>query len=153
MINPTNQPGVRLVTTSLISENVATYGKIDDAIDVVKLLRDQIGYSDRENVVVLYLNTRHHVTHMNVASIGTLNGSSVHPREIFKGAILANAHAIILAHNHPSGDVLPSSDDNKITERIRLAGELLGINLLDHIILSHNDKYYSSASETVHTIE
>jgi len=90
---------------------------------------------DREHFLALYLNARNQVIAMEVVSVGTLSASLVHPREIFKGAILNNAAAIIVAHNHPSGNVAPSPEDLATTTRIKRAGELMGIPLLDHIII------------------
>jgi len=74
----------------------------------------------------------------NTVSIGTVNASLVHPREIFKVALLCNASAVILAHNHPSGNPTPSHEDIDITNRLKKAGEILGIEVLDHIIIGDN---------------
>jgi len=93
---------------------------------------------DREHLLCIYLNTKNRVLGIEVVSIGTLNFSPVHPREIFKGAILASADSIILAHNHPSGDPEPSKDDISITKRVEKAGQIVGIELLDHIIIGDN---------------
>ena len=80
---------------------------------------DLIGKADREHFVALYLNGRHRITHAHIVSRGTTRNALVHPREVFKGAILANASAVIVAHNHPTGDVTPSSDDDRtVTKRI-----------------------------------
>jgi DNA repair protein RadC len=75
--------------------------------------------------------------------MGTLHSSLVHPREVFKAAILSNAAGFILAHNHPSGELTPSKDDIAVTERIKEAGDLLGIDLLDHIIVGDGKRYTS----------
>lgn len=92
---------------------------------------------DREHFAVLLLDTKFHILGINTVSIGTLDTAIVHPREVFKPAILANASAIILAHNHPSGDPTPSEDDLQLTTRLQQAGDLLGIHVLDHIILGN----------------
>ena len=89
--------------------------------------------------MIICLNTRNRVICINTVSIGSLNASLVHPREVFKPAILANAASIILAHNHPSGETEPSKDDIEITKRVKEAGNLLGIELLDHVIISDSD--------------
>jgi len=81
------------------------------------------------------LNTRLHVESRHTISIGNLNSAPVHPREVFAPAIKRGAAAIIVAHNHPSGDVTPSPEDILITKRLAEAGELLGIKLLDHVII------------------
>jgi DNA repair protein RadC len=91
---------------------------------------------------LLLLSTRHRVLAYYEVSRGTLDSTLVHPREVFKAAILANAAAIILAHVHPSGDPTPSADDRELTRRLSAAGTLLGIQVLDHIIVGH-DRYVS----------
>ena len=102
---------------------------------------------DREHFVVLMLDQKNQVLGLHTVSMGSLTASIVHPRETFKAAILANAAAIICGHNHPSGDVQPSSEDRAITHRLAEAGKLLGINVLDHIIIGSAGKYFSFADE------
>lgn len=97
---------------------------------------ENIKAADREHFVVLCLSARRRVIARETVSIGTLSASLVHPREVFKPAIMANAAAIIIAHNHPSGDFSPSAEDREATKRIMRAGEILGIPLLDHVIVS-----------------
>lgn len=99
-----------------------------------EILRKYLGNPDREHFVLMCLNTKNEVTHIHTVAIGTLNAAPIHPRELFKTAILANSAAIIIAHNHPSGDPTPSQQDIEITKRLDEAGEILGINILDHII-------------------
>jgi len=103
--------------------------------DAYSILQGYMQGLDRENFVVLLLDTKNKIIGLNTVSIGTLNSSLVHPREVFKPAILASAAAIILAHNHPSGDPKPSKEDIEITKRLIEAGDLLGIAVLDHIIV------------------
>jgi len=93
----------------------------------------------------IYLNTKNRILGIEVVSIGILNSSICHPREVFKGAILASAKSIILAHNHPSGDPEPSDDDITLTKRTENAGRIIGIELLDHIIIG--DGSYISLRE------
>jgi DNA repair protein RadC len=102
---------------------------------------------EREAVVMIALDAKNRILAWHVASVGTLNASPVHPREIFRPAITIGAASIALAHNHPSGDTTPSSCDVAVTERIRQSGELLGIDLLDHIIVGA-DSYYSFAENS-----
>lgn len=102
---------------------------------------------DRETFAVIYLNTKNNPIGVSTVSIGTLSMSVIHPREVFKGAILANAAGIIIAHNHPSGNPDPSEEDKAATKRLRDAGELLGIELLDHIIIGGNGKYVSMLAD------
>ncbi len=122
---------------------------VRSATDVTRLLRELIGDADREHFVALYLNARHFVTHVHIVSRGTAQSAPVHPREVFKGAYLANAAALVIAHNHPSGDVTPSSDDRAITERLRAAGLLLGIDLLDAVIVGPGCQFYSAAEDRI----
>lgn len=84
---------------------------------------------------ILCLSTKHCVIGYHEVSRGTLDAALVHPREVFRAAILANAAAIVLTHNHPSGDPTPSADDTALTQRLIEAGRLLGIDVLDHIVI------------------
>ena len=90
----------------------------------------------REHFIVLLLNARHECTGVDTISIGSLNASIVHPREVFLPAVSASAAAVVLVHNHPSGDPEPSEEDLSITKRLVQCGETLGISVLDHIIIS-----------------
>lgn len=112
---------------------------IGDPRDASRYLRPLFDGLDREQTVVLCLDGKHRPIGVNVVSIGTLNESLMHPREVFKPAVLLNAAAIILAHNHPSGDPTPSQEDRQITRRMREAGEILGIRLLDHLVFGAGD--------------
>ena len=91
---------------------------------------------------ILILNTKNKIVAVHEVSRGTLNASMVHPREVFKPAVLHNAAAIICFHNHPSGDLEPSREDIEITKRLVVAGKIMGIEILDHIIVS-DDRYVS----------
>ncbi len=103
--------------------------------DVGKLMMSEMRELKKEKLKVLILNTKNKVMEITEASVGSLNSSIVHPREIFREAIRKSAASIILVHNHPSGDPSPSGDDINSTKRIREAGTILGIELLDHIII------------------
>jgi DNA repair protein RadC len=103
--------------------------------DVDGLLRGRIANLDRENFVVVLLNTKNEVLGFPTVSVGTLSASLVHPREVFKPAIRASAAGIVLAHNHPSGRVGPSREDREVTRRLKEASEIIGIEVLDHVIL------------------
>lgn len=90
-----------------------------------------------ENFVAIHLNARHEVIGLHEVSRGTLSASLVHPREVFKAAVLSNAFSILIAHNHPSGAYpAPSSEDIKVTKQLIAAGELLGVKVIDHLIVS-----------------
>jgi len=103
--------------------------------DLHALLRREFAGLDRERFVALYLDTRHRVVAIDTVSIGSLNASLVHPREVFRAAVAMGAAAVIVAHNHPSGCSHPSGDDLDLTGRLDRCGELLGIALLDHLVV------------------
>ena len=103
--------------------------------DAASVLREVIGDYDRETFAVLLLDTKNRLIAVHIASIGLLDSAPVHPREIFKAAILANARSVILGHNHPSGDPQPSGQDMRVTRLLAEAGRLLEIRVLDHIII------------------
>jgi len=104
--------------------------------DVVAIVGRQLRKEKREHFVVLLLNARHEIQGREVISIGSLNASIVHPREVFLPAIKASAASIVLVHNHPSGDAEPSEEDLTITKRLVEVGELVGIGVLDHVIIA-----------------
>ena len=114
---------------------------ISSPADVERLLRGRIANLDRENFVVVLLNTKNEVIETSTVSVGTLSASLVHPREVFKPAIRASAASVVLAHNHPSGKVEPSREDREVTRRLGEAAQILGIEVLDHVILG--DGYFS----------
>jgi DNA repair protein RadC len=116
----------------------------DDAVQYWKLhiASAPSFHRDCEQAVVLILNTRLRIRGHHLVSIGTINETIANPREIFRVAVMASAHCIILMHNHPSGECEPSSADRRFTRRAREAGEVLGIALQDHIIVGHN-RYFS----------
>ncbi|MFN3242145.1 MAG: JAB domain-containing protein [Planctomycetota bacterium] len=148
--SPLAAPMIRMLETKLeVPNSYVPPGPLRSALDVAKMMRELIGEADREHFAALYLNTRHFVTHVHIVSCGTPQATVVHPREVFKAAFLANAAALIVVHNHPSGDVHPSSDDRAITERLREAGQLLGIELLDSVIVGPGEEFYSSVEGCV----
>jgi len=112
------------------------------ALDAARILAPQFGTQPVEQFGVLLLDTKHRVLRASVLSIGTLDASIVHPREVFREAAAAGAAAIVLFHNHPSGDPEPSEDDVRLTERLMAAGVLMGIDVIDHVVLA-DVKYYS----------
>jgi DNA repair protein RadC len=102
---------------------------------VVKAIRTSIKEKAKEHFKLILLNPRNKIIGISTISIGTLNASLVHPREVFKDAIVHSAASVVLAHNHPSGDPEPSEDDIKITKKLVESGKILGIEVLDHIII------------------
>jgi DNA repair protein RadC len=112
------------------------------AFEYLKDMRDL----PKEHLRGIYLNSRYQVIHDEVISIGSLTASVIHPREVFRPAIEYSAAALILAHNHPSGSIKPTQPDIEITNHLKKVGEMLGIDLLDHIIIAKN-KFYSIMSD------
>ncbi len=113
--------------------------------DVAALLMEDLRYLQKEHFVCLFLNTKNHVIGQETLSMGSLNASIVHPREVFRAAIKRSSASIVCAHNHPSGDPTPSPEDVEITKRLVQAGEIVGIDVLDHIVIG--DKRYVSLKE------
>ena len=109
------------------------------------MIYEQLEDLDREQFIIACLNTKNEPTNISIVSVGTLNKAIVHPREVFKTAILSNAANVIAFHNHPSGDTEPSQQDIQLTNRLYEAGELLGIKLLDHLIIG--DGTFTSLKE------
>jgi DNA repair protein RadC len=108
--------------------------------DMHEILKDSFPPDSRERFIAIYLDSRHKLmAEPHVVSIGTMDASLVHPREVFGPALACRACAIVVAHNHPSGNRNPSGDDMALTSRLDKAGELLGIPLLDHLIVSTGD--------------
>jgi DNA repair protein RadC len=110
--------------------------QITDPESVARAVRASIGDKAKEHFKLILLNTRNKIIRIGTISIGTLNASLVHPREVFKEALVHNAYAVILAHNHPSGNCEPSEEDIRITKRLRDAGNIMGVEVLDHIIVT-----------------
>ena len=141
---------VNIMSVQMVKEKTLQYGvgpkqSISSPDEAAQLVQAYLGNPDRENLVVVCVNSKNMPIAINTVSIGSLNSSVVHPREVFKIAILANAAGIIVAHNHPSGDTTPSKEDRSITETLNQAGQILGIAVLDHVIVGNdeNDAYYS----------
>ncbi len=106
--------------------------------DVAALLRHRIGDADRECFVAIGVDARQRVRHFDVSAIGSLDQVEVHPREIFRQLIRAGCHSVIVAHNHPSGDASPSEADVELTRRLAEVGQLVGIPLLDHLVVTRS---------------
>lgn len=116
--------------------------------DAAGMVMEEMRHLDREHFMVLLLNTKNQVLAREVVAVGTLSSSTVHPRELFKLAIRRSAAAVILLHNHPSGDPWPSPEDIQVTQRLLEAGRIIGIEVLDHIIIGDN-KYISLKTENL----
>lgn len=113
--------------------------------DVANLLMPDLRYLKKETLKAILLSTKNHVLAIKTISVGDLSSSIVHPREVFQDAVIASAASIIVAHNHPSGDPTPSSEDVAVTKRLISAGEILGIDVLDHIVIG--DGIFASLKE------
>ena len=136
-----------VVRLQVVREEVDYYGtkKVQSPKDLEEVVRKFIGNADREVFLAVNLSSANKINSIHVVSIGSLNQSLVHPRECFKAALLCNAQAVVFAHNHPSGEVIPSLEDKQLTAGLKQAGQLLGIKVLDHVIVG--DKGYFSFQE------
>ena len=117
--------------------------KMDSPKAAIHVMSEFLSQMDRELVCVVNLQSDMKPINMNIVSMGALSESLVHPREMMKSAILSNAHSFMMIHNHPSGNLVPSKDDVLVTDRMHQVGELLGIQMVDHIITGRGNEYYS----------
>lgn len=144
---------LRFEREEMCSENETVQPKIAHGLHAADLVRRMVAAEDSGNTIeyfyALYLNVQGLVSDVIKVSQGTLTSSIVHPREVFRPALLTNCASIIVAHNHPSGDVTPSPNDNALTRRLKRAGKILGIELIDHIIVADNDHYSYCQSGTL----
>jgi DNA repair protein RadC len=139
-IGPSNAFGLKLfqaVSERYTKDNISEKLSLSSADVVASYLQKLIGMETKEHFVILYLDSRHKLI-VDDVSIGTLNASLVHPREVFKKAILTNAAQCIVAHNHPSGDPEPSPQDIALTRQLVDASKIIGIDLIDHVIVTSN---------------
>jgi len=137
----------RIVRDRTACESAEPYERRHQARDAAALVPTLRWLSDEETerFVCVYLDGRNRVITSSVVSVGTLTASLVHPREVFRLAIALNAAAVVLAHNHPSGDPAPSPEDVALTARLREAGTLLGIRVLDHIVMGERGRFVAFA--------
>ncbi|MEO0075481.1 MAG: DNA repair protein RadC [candidate division WOR-3 bacterium] len=125
-----------------LNKDVLLENYLENSKSVIELIQNQLKDKTKEHFKLIMLNTRNKVINIADISTGTLNASLVHPREVFIEAIKHHSCAVILVHNHPSGEAEPSNDDLKITKRLKEAGNIIGIEVLDHIIIG-KDNYFS----------
>lgn len=140
---------MELWRTTLIRENFSLKGfdkPFNTPVIVSEAFRSLPLSSDKENLVVFNLNAKNYVVGFSIVSTGTISSTATHPREVFKSAIISSSSSIILAHNHPTGDPTPSQDDLEITIRLIEAGEIVGIDLLDHIVVTHHCSFSMKSS-------
>ena len=144
--NPTRPysiPGFRISLTREPGVTLAERPSMEAPAQAVPILRQYIGDIDREVFVLAMLTVRHRVLGLHTVSVGCLTASLVHPREVFKPAILSGSAALVIAHNHPSGDPEPSAEDLALTRRLAAAGSLLGIEVLDHLVIGEAGRFVS----------
>ena len=138
---------INIVSIKMVKESSFLYQtrQILSPNDAYEMIKEKLEGLDREQFIIACLNTKNEPTNITVVSVGTLNKAIIHPREVFKTAILSNAASIMAFHNHPSGETTPSQQDIQLTKRLYEAGELLGIKLLDHLIIG--DGSFTSLKE------
>jgi len=154
-VSETQDPMSRFISAyrlSLVRDERVSFSAqaLYNPTDAQKCLQNMIremGQPDREQFCVLMLNAKNITIGMNIVSVGGVSSAPVHPREVLKPAILANACALILAHNHPSGDLTPSNADKAITQKIIHASDIIGIRVHEHLIISMEDDGYFSFAE------
>ncbi len=139
---------LQIISILEISRRLQEKEKVEilSAKDVWQQCADFRG-SKKEHFAAFYLDTQNRLIERQIISVGTLDSSLVHPREVFEPALRLSAASVIVAHNHPSGDLVPSGEDLRLTKRLKGAGELIGINVLDHIILSGSE--HGSIAESI----
>lgn len=136
---------VNVVSVQLVREKSLAYetNVVKCPQDASEIAQKFLEGTDREHFVVMCLDTKNKVNAINTVSIGSLNSCPVHPREVFKAAILSNSSSVILIHNHPSGDPTPSREDSEVTKRLAEAGKIMGIEVFDHVVVGENGRYVS----------
>lgn len=154
-MKPYKGHGVRLILDVVrepVADAPAQIGRFlssaKEAVEVFRLLQKAAAAPmEREAFIACMLDSRHQLLAVQVISVGSLQSSVVHPREVFRAAVACGAAAIVVAHNHPSGDPSPSSEDQAITDRLKEVGTLLGIHVLDHLIIGAT-RFYSFSEGT-----
>ena len=134
-----------------LGKEVLSKMKVDSPEIVCQLMAQDLRALDRESLRVILLDTKYQLLRIEEVSLGSLNESIVHPREVFRSALIHSAYAMVLVHNHPSGDPAPSKADKAVTRRLAEVGQLLGVELADHIIignfLADKESYFSFKAE------
>ncbi|OGF27503.1 hypothetical protein A2242_04905 [Candidatus Falkowbacteria bacterium RIFOXYA2_FULL_47_9] len=132
-----------LIRLRVVRESKSKIGQTNSPEAVVECVKKEMRNLDREYLVVVHLDNKNNVIGIEEVAKGTLNAAPICSREVFKSAVLCNAQSIILFHNHPSGDAQPSNDDVRSTKILKQAGEIMGIELMDHIIVGSDGMYLS----------
>lgn len=123
---------------------IERYGEVNEPAEAAKVFTDLTRGAVRESFYALYRGARGRILGFEHVGMGTLDQVEAHPREVFRGAILAGAHSIVIGHNHPSGDPTPSEADREVSRRFMAAGELMGIPVLDHIVVNGEGEWESA---------
>jgi DNA repair protein RadC len=143
-----NDEKIEVVNIRMVKEpSIYSTEKIRTPDDVLRVVANELATYDREVFAVLNLKTNGQIINLNICSMGTLDASMVSPREVFKSSILSNAASFIAIHNHPSGSLKPSQEDRDITRRLLECGDLLNIQMLDHIIVAGESAHVYSFRE------
>lgn len=129
------------MTYQIVSERKAPEYRISQPSDIYNVIKKKYAKKKQEHFITITLDGEHKVIAVRIISIGILNRTIVHPREVFRTAISDNAASIIICHNHPSGSLIPSNEDRDITKRLLKSGQILGIEVLDHLIISKKGFY------------
>ena len=143
-----NDEKIQVVNIRMVKEpSIYSESRITCPQDAVKAIAKDMATYDREVFAVMNLKTNGQIINLNICSMGTLDASMVSPREVFKSSILSNAASFIATHNHPSGSLKPSQEDRDITKRLLECGDLLNIQMLDHIIVAGESAHVYSFRE------
>ena len=137
------------IRLEVIRENPVDYIKCSSSQDIINTFHEEALKYPSEQFKCIHLNSKNVIIGVETISVGSLTSSLVHPREVFKGALINNAASVIFFHNHPSGDPAPSQDDIEITKRLKQAGDILGIKVLDHIIFGDSQRHFSFADSKI----
>ena len=129
---------------SVVREHTDRYERFENSQSVCEIARQLLSDAPTERFLMFILNTKNRVLGFVEVSVGSLNASVIHPRDAYRAAVIMGASAVIVAHNHPSGDPAPSREDRECTKRLAHAGKILGIRLLDHVVVGE-DGHYSFA--------
>jgi DNA repair protein RadC len=152
-----NQPGIGAVRAAALGSAFGLARRLLEARlrpgtavrcgrDIASIVRESVRGTRRETFFALLLDARHRILSLRVVSTGSVDSAPVHPREVFSPAVREGASAVVVAHNHPSGDPTPSAEDRAVTVRLQEAGELMGIELLDHVVVG-DERCFSFAEE------
>jgi DNA repair protein RadC len=137
-------PRYRIMLVRESEDTFTKYPKFQNSRELLETFREELAALDREHFVLIALDSKNRTIGYHTISVGSLSTSVVHPREVWKSALLDSAAAVVFLHNHPSGDPAPSREDRDCTSRLIEASKILGIHVLDHIVFGESD-YYSFA--------